>query len=105
MPKTKMHLAFDLSWTQVESQWRDPASWVGPHYPDIGMFEDMARLAERGLFDMIFFGDGTGIPDTWQGGIADAVYSGVAWPRLDMSPWITLMSRVTSHIGFGLTYA
>lgn len=105
MTKTKMHLAFDLSWTQVESQWRDPASWVGPHYPDIGMFEDMARLAERGLFDMIFFGDGTGIPDTWQGGIADAVYSGVAWPRLDMSPWITLMSRVTSHIGFGLTYA
>jgi FMN-dependent oxidoreductase (nitrilotriacetate monooxygenase family) len=24
---------------------------------------------------------------------------------MDMSPWITAMSRVTSHIGFGLTYA
>jgi alkanesulfonate monooxygenase SsuD/methylene tetrahydromethanopterin reductase-like flavin-dependent oxidoreductase (luciferase family) len=30
---------------------------------------------------------------------------GVAWPRLDMSPWITAISRVTSHVGFGLTYA
>ncbi len=54
---------------------------------------------------MIFFGDGTGIPDTWQGSIDDAVTYGVAWPRLDMSPWITTMARVTSHIGFGLTYA
>ena len=105
MTKKMMHLAFDLSWTQIESQWRDPGSWVGQHYPDVGMFEDVARLAERGLFDMIFFGDGTGIPDTWKGGIDDAVYSGVAWPRLDMSPWITVMSRVTSHVGFGLTYA
>jgi FMN-dependent oxidoreductase (nitrilotriacetate monooxygenase family) len=105
MTKRKMHLAFDLSWTQLETQWRDQGSWVDRHYPDVGLFEDVARLAERGLFDMIFFGDGTGIPDTWKGGIDDAVYSGVAWPRLDMSPWITIMSRVTSHIGFGLTYA
>ena len=103
--KPRIHLALDPSWTQVETQWRLPGSRVGPHYPDVGMFEDMARLAERGGFDMIFFGDGTGVPDTWGGGIEDAVAYGVAWPRLDMSPWITAMSRVTSHIGFGLTYA
>lgn len=103
--KPRIHLALDPSWTHVETQWRIPGSRVGPHYPDIGLFEDMARLAERGGFDMIFFGDGAGIPDTWGGGIDDAVTYGVAWPRLDMSPWITAMSRVTSHIGFGLTYA
>lgn len=101
----KIHLAFDMSWTNVETQWRQPGSWVGADYPSVGLFEDMARLAERGGLDMIFFGDGTGIPDTWEGGIEDAVRYGVAWPRLDMSPWITLMSRVTSHVGFGLTYA
>ncbi|MDX6806808.1 NtaA/DmoA family FMN-dependent monooxygenase [Terrihabitans rhizophilus] len=100
-----IHLAFDLSWTQVEAQWRRPGSWVGPDYPAPGLFEDMARLAERGGVDMIFFGDGTGVPDTWQGGIDDAVQTGVAWPRFDMSPWITVMSRVTKHLGFGLTYA
>src|SRR5271156_4610169 len=104
MPK-QMHLALDVSWTQVEMAWRVPGSWVGSHYPDIGLFEDIARIAERGLFDMIFFGDGSGIPNTWEGGIDAAVRRGVAWPRLDMSPWITAMSRVTSHLGFGLTYA
>ena len=104
MPK-QMHLALDVSWTQVETAWCMPGSWVGRHYPDIGLFEDIALIAERGLFDMIFFGDGSGIPNTWDGGIDAAVRRGVAWPRLDMSPWITAMSRVTSHFGFGLTYA
>jgi len=104
MPK-QMHLTLDVSWTQVESAWRMTGSWVGRHYPDVGLFEDIARIAEGGLFDMIFFGDGSGIPNTWEGGIDAAVRRGVAWPRLDMSPWITAMSRVTSHVGFGLTYA
>src|SRR5258708_19075861 len=101
----QLHLALDVSWTQAETAWRMPGSWVGRHYPDIGLFEDIARIAERGLFDMIFFGDGAGIPNTWEAGIDAAVRRGVAWPRPDMSPWITAMSRVTSHVGFGLTYA
>ena len=54
---------------------------------------------------MLFCGDGTGIPSTWRGSIDEAVRWGVAWPRLDMSPWIAGLSRVTEHIGFGLTYA
>lgn len=101
----QMHLAIDMSWTQVETAWRSPGSWVGKHYPDVGLFEDAARIAERGLFDLIFFGDSTGIPNTFEGSIDPAVRRGVAWPRMDMSPWITAMSRVTTHLGFGLTYA
>jgi FMN-dependent oxidoreductase (nitrilotriacetate monooxygenase family) len=103
--KKKIHLAFDFSWTTVETQWRLPGSWVDIHHPNIGMFEEVARLAERGGFDMVFFGDSTGIPNTWEDDIDDAVRYGVAWPRFDMSPFVTLMSRVTSHLGFGLTYA
>jgi FMN-dependent oxidoreductase (nitrilotriacetate monooxygenase family) len=103
--KPQMHLAIDVSWTQVETTWREPGARVGRHYPDVGLFEDIARVAERGLIDLIFFGDSTGIPNTWKGSIEDAVAYGVAWPRLDMSPWITAMSRVTQHVGFGLTYA
>jgi len=101
----QMHLALDMSWTHVETAWRTPGSWVGKHYPDVGLFEDAARIAERGLFDLIFFGDSTGIPNTYQGSIEAGVRRGVAWPRMDMSPWITAMSRVTTHLGFGLTYA
>ena len=54
---------------------------------------------------MLFFGDGTGIPDTWAGVRDEAVRWGIGWPRHDMSPVITCMSRVTQHVGFGLTYA
>lgn len=104
-PKPRIHLALDFSWTQVETDWRQPISWVNRHYPDVGLFEDLARVAERGMFDLIFFPDGTGIPNTWENSIEAAVRRGVAWPRLDMSPWIAAMSRVTGHIGFGLTYA
>ncbi|MSQ18432.1 MAG: LLM class flavin-dependent oxidoreductase [Betaproteobacteria bacterium] len=103
--KKRIQLAFDISWTHVESHWRMPGSWVDQHHPNIGMFEEAARTAERGGFDLIFLGDSTGIPDTWKGSIDDAVRYGVAWPRFDMSPWITAMSRVTSHIGYGLTYS
>ena len=103
--KAKMHLAIDVSWTQVETTWREPGARVGRHYPDVGLFEDIARVAERGLIDLIFFGDSTGIPNTWKGAIDDAVRYGVAWPRMDMSPWIVAMSQVTKHVGFGLTYA
>jgi len=48
-----MHLALDVSWTQVENGMAIAGSWVGRHYPDVGLFEDIARIAERGLFDMI----------------------------------------------------
>jgi FMN-dependent oxidoreductase (nitrilotriacetate monooxygenase family) len=103
--KPKMHLAFDLSWTHMGGRWRMPGSWVGSTFPDIRMFEEIARIAERGCIEMIFFGDGSGIPDTWRGSHEEAVRWGIMWPRQDMSPWIAALSRVTEHVGFGLTYA
>jgi FMN-dependent oxidoreductase (nitrilotriacetate monooxygenase family) len=104
MPK-KIHLAFDISYTHLDGRWRMPGSWTGRTYPDIGIYEEIARIAERGCIDMLFFGDGTGIPDTWAGSRDEAARWGIGWPRHDMSPVITCMSRVTKNVGFGLTYA
>jgi FMN-dependent oxidoreductase (nitrilotriacetate monooxygenase family) len=104
MPK-KMHLAFDLSFTHTDGRWRTPGSWIHRVYPDLDMFEDFARFTERGCIDMLFFGDGTGIPATWRGSEEAGARWGIQWPRQDMSPYITAMSRVTKHIGFGLTYS
>jgi FMN-dependent oxidoreductase (nitrilotriacetate monooxygenase family) len=101
----KMHLAFDLSFTHTDGRWRTPGSWIHRTYPDLTMFEDFARFCERGCIDMIFFGDGTGIPATWRGSEEAGARWGIQWPRQDMSPYITAMSRVTKHIGFGLTYS
>jgi FMN-dependent oxidoreductase (nitrilotriacetate monooxygenase family) len=105
MNKTKMHLAFDLSWTHLEGRWRMPGSWSGRIYPDIGMYKEIASIAERGRIDMLFFGDGTGIPSTWRGSQDEAVRWGIGWPRQDMSPYIAILSQHTRHVGFGITYS
>src|SRR6266850_6966551 len=88
MPK-KFHLAFDISYTHLDGRWRMPGSWVGRTYPDLEIYEEIARISERGCIDMLFFGDGTGIPDTWAGSRDEAVRWGIGWPRHDMSPVIT----------------
>jgi len=101
----KMHIGYDLSWSHLEGRWRLPGSWSHAIFPDIRIYNEMAQIAERGLLDFLFFGDGTGIPSTWQGRIDDAVKWGVGWPRQDMSPYIAVMAQATRHIGFGLTYS
>jgi long-chain alkane monooxygenase len=103
MPK-RMHLAFDLSYIHMEGRWRMPGAWPH-HYPDVALFEEIARIAERGLLDMLFSGDGTGVPSTWQNSRDAAVRWGVSWPRQDLSPYAVAMSRVTKHLGFGITYS
>jgi FMN-dependent oxidoreductase (nitrilotriacetate monooxygenase family) len=104
MPKM-IHLAFDLSFIHMEGRWRMPGSWPGCTFPSVDMYEEIARIAERGCLDMLFSGDGTGVPSTWRGSMDAAVHWGIGWPRQDMSPLFTAMARVTKHIGYGLTYA
>jgi FMN-dependent oxidoreductase (nitrilotriacetate monooxygenase family) len=105
MAKPKMHLGFDFSYTHMGGRWRLPGGWPGRTFPDVEMYEDVARLAERGLLDMIFSGDGTGVPDTWRGSRDGAVEWGINWPRQDLNPIMVAMSRVTKHVGYGLTYS
>lgn len=100
-----MHIAFDLSFTHTEGRWARAGSWVGREFPDVRMFQEVAVTAERAGVDMLFFGDGSGIPDTWRGSIDAAVEWGIQWPRQDMSPFIAAMAAVTNNIGFGLTYS
>jgi FMN-dependent oxidoreductase (nitrilotriacetate monooxygenase family) len=102
---TTMRLAYDLSWTHLDGRWRLPGSWTGRTFPDLRMYKEIAQIAERGCLDMLFFGDGTGIPSSWQGSRDAAVKWGIGWPRQDMSPVIAALSQTTEHIGFGLTYA
>jgi len=104
MNKRRMHLAFDLSYIHMEGRWRMPGAALG-RYPDVAAFEEIARIAERGLLDMLFSGDGTGVPSTWQGSRDAAVRWGVSWPRQDLAPLAVAMSRVTQHLGFGITYS
>jgi FMN-dependent oxidoreductase (nitrilotriacetate monooxygenase family) len=103
--KPRMHLAFDLSYAHMDGRWRRSGSWTGRTYPDLGILQEIASISERGCIDMLFFGDGSGIPSSWRGSIDEAVRWGVGWPRQDMSPYIAALAQSTKHVGFGLTYS
>ncbi|HWD25225.1 MAG TPA: hypothetical protein VG368_07145, partial [Acidimicrobiales bacterium] len=73
----EVKLAVDLSFTHTDARWRLPGAWANRVYPDLKMFEEFALIGERGMLDLLFFGDGTGIPDTWGGSLDEAVRYGV----------------------------
>ena len=102
----RMNLGFDVSYIAMDGRWRMPGSWPGGMtFPDVAMYEDIARLCERGCLDLVFSGEGTGIPSTWKDSIETAVEWGMTFPRQDLNPLMVAMSRVTQHVGYGITYA
>jgi len=53
-----IHLAADISFIHTDYLWRMPGSWTGdPYYSTSEFYEDIARIADRGKFDLLFFGD------------------------------------------------
>ena len=92
-----IHLAADLSFLHTDYLWRMPGSWIG--YPDYGtseFYEDIARVAERGTMDMLFFGDTGGTSEDYGGSHDAVVRYGAKWPRHDMTPMIPLMAKAAS---------
>ena len=89
----KLHLNVN-----VNSSGRHPASWrVQPDplgFLDLGYYEEIGRLAERGLLDAVFFSDGFD-------------YGGPAvsrpWQALDPFIPLTAVARVTEHVGLVAT--
>ena len=62
-----MHLAADISFIHTDYLWRMPGSWVGyPYYSTSDFYEDIARTAERGVMDMLFFGDNGGTSEDFE---------------------------------------
>ena len=99
-----IHLAADISFIHTDYLWRMPGSWVGyPYYSTSDFYEDIARIAERGVMDMLFFGDNGGTSEDFGGDHRAVVRLGAKWPRHDMTPMIPLLARVTNGVGYALT--
>ena len=63
-----IHLAADISFIHTDYLWRMPGSWVGyPYYSTSDFYEDIARIAARGMMDMLFFGDNGGTSEDYGG--------------------------------------
>ena len=98
-----IHLAADLSFYHTDFVWRSPGGWQGHDYYGPSFYEDIARLAERGVFDLLFFGEAAETPENFGGNHDAAVKWGMRWPKHDMTPMIPLMARVAKGVGFGMT--
>jgi FMN-dependent oxidoreductase (nitrilotriacetate monooxygenase family) len=99
-----IHLAADISFIHTDYLWRMPGSWVGyRYYSTSDFYEDIARIAARGMMDLLFFGDNGGTSEDYGGNHDAVVRLGAKWPRHDMTPMIPLLARVASGVGFALT--
>ena len=50
-----IHLTADLSFLHTDYLWRMPGSWIGyDYYSTSEFYEDIARIAQRGVMDMLF---------------------------------------------------
>jgi alkanesulfonate monooxygenase SsuD/methylene tetrahydromethanopterin reductase-like flavin-dependent oxidoreductase (luciferase family) len=99
-----IHLAADLSHIHTDYLWRSPGCWVGyPYYGQPDLYEDCARIAARGIMDLLFFGDSANTSENHGGNHHAAVRYGMRWPKHDMMPLVPLMARAAPGVGFGLT--
>lgn len=85
-----------------------PGLWRHPRdrsdgFSRLDFWLDLARLAERGLFDGIFIADTFGVHDIYGGGADAALASGAQIPVHDPALVVPAMAAVTTHLGFGLT--
>jgi FMN-dependent oxidoreductase (nitrilotriacetate monooxygenase family) len=108
-PKKSIHLAqFLVHGPTYHSlaMWRHPRTnyaaynWARPE-----LYQHVARLCERGRFDMVFFADLNYISDTYRASLEPALHYAVQAPEHDPIPLLSYMGAVTKHIGLGATFS
>ena len=86
--------------------WRHPLTaeanydWRRPE-----LYQHIARVCERGLFDMVFFADLNYISDTYLGSLEPALRYAAQAPEHDPIPLLSWMGAVTRHIGLAATFS
>lgn len=103
-----MHLAqFMLhgpTWHSMAA-WRHPRSDVGLHWAGPGLYQEIAKAAERGKFDMVFYGDVLAGFDNYKHSLDTTIRHAVQFPVHDPVPTLTSMSAVTSKVGLASTFS
>ncbi len=87
-------------------------NWIGlwslpdsraSEYTNIDYWVDVARIAERGLFDSVFFADTNGVNDVYEDSPRAAIERAAMFPMNDPLLLIPTMAYVTKHLSFGVT--
>ena len=82
--------------------WRVPGE-QSHRYTDREYWTDVARIAERGGFDGVFFADVRGIYDVYGGDRETAIRHAIQTPANDPQALVPAMAEVTDHLGFAVT--
>ena len=107
MKTKKMHLAqFLVHGPTYHSlaMWRHPETvargydWTQPE-----LYQHIAKVCERGKFDMVFFADLNYISDTYQGSLEPSLRYATQAPEHDPLPLLAWIGAVTKRIGLGAT--
>ena len=88
------------------AMWRHPKTdhqnydWKKP-----ALYEHIARVCERGGFDMVFFADLNYISDTYAGDMGASLRNAVQAPEHDPLPLLSYMAAATKHVGVASTFS
>ena len=82
--------------------WRYPGDQA-LRYKDIEYWQNIARIAEKGLFDAIFIADVLGVYDIYNGNADAALRGAVQTPVNDPIQLAAIGASVTKNLGFGIT--
>lgn len=88
---------------QSHGQWQRPEAAAQRNFSKLEPWVKLARTAERGKLDAIFFADTVGVYDTYQGSREASVREGMQLPSNDPASLISALGYVTEHLGFIIT--
>ncbi|MHA7685843.1 LLM class flavin-dependent oxidoreductase [Cupriavidus sp. PET2-C1] len=85
-----------------------PGLWKHPRdkslqYNTLSYWTELARIAERGLYDALFWADGISTYSVYGGSHAPAIRGALQFPRLDPLLLVSAMAQVTTHLGLAVT--
>ena len=107
--KKKIHLAqFLIHGPTYHSiaMWRHPRTeWTEESWRTPALYQHIAQVCERGLFDMVFFADLNYISDSFKGSLEPALRYATQAPEHDPIPLLSMIGAVTTHIGLGATFS
>jgi len=86
----------NMSWTDKEDRRLEMMA-------DIHLWQDYARLLERGLFDGLFFADTPGVLDRYRDTTDYAIRHGICWPNHDPTVLLSALIAATKNLGFAAT--
>lgn len=107
MPRLDKQISINAFYANTPGQnwvglWSHPRS-KATQYTKLEYWIEVAQLAERGLFNSIFFADTGGVYNVFEGSPRAAVAHAAMFPMNDPMLVIPTMAYFTRHLSFGVT--